>query len=97
MTRGIVIPAGGVVLLNHAWATIKVCMARYRMTHTCLDCTLEELCSFAASRCSCAALEKHFLMLVWHEGQKPLVHCCDHTQQPTISSRSQHSLYAACA
>lgn len=26
MTRGIVIPAGGVVLLNHAWATIKVCM-----------------------------------------------------------------------
>ena len=25
MTRGIVIPAGGVVLLNHAWATIKVC------------------------------------------------------------------------
>ena len=28
MTRGIVIPAGGVVLLNHAWATIKVCMAR---------------------------------------------------------------------
>lgn len=25
LTRGIVIPSGGIVLLNHAWATIKVC------------------------------------------------------------------------
>lgn len=24
LTRGIVIPSGGIVLLNHAWATIKV-------------------------------------------------------------------------
>ncbi|CAL5224336.1 g7008 [Coccomyxa viridis] len=33
MTRGIVIPAGGVVLLNHAWATIKV-------LRDTLNCTL---------------------------------------------------------